>query len=126
MIPQHTVVAPHDLRDWSESGNNVNAAAGNGGGTISPETDITGGYNGSLEDSTRPTGSCIRRNRKDSFRIVNIVDTLRLSDSIINEHDELVEEHQVSISGSTPPYATSGLSRPRIGSVDSGMLHAAP
>ena len=82
-----------------------------------------GGYNGSLEDSTRPTGC--RRTRKDSFRIVNIVDTLRLSDSIINEHDELVEEHQISISGHTPPYAT-GLSRPRIGSVDSGMYSAAP
>ena len=51
---------------------------------------------------------------------MTIVDTLRLSDAIIAEHDELTEEHGVASigNGSTRPEVSS--IRPRIGSVDSG------
>lgn len=108
------------IKDWCESVNNVMAAGGNGP-PPQPETD--------MNLLPNPGASGIpRRNRKDSFRIVNIVDTPNTL-RFINEHDELlVEENQASVSdrNSTLPLAAAarGLcQRPRIGSVDSGTIH---
>ena len=103
------------IKDWCESVNNVMA----GNGPPPPETDML---------LPNPGASGIRRNRKDSFRIVNIVDTPNTL-RFIHEHDELlVEENQASVSdrNSTLPLAAAarGLcQRPRIGSVDSGTIH---
>ena len=120
-------------KDWNESAvGNVN---------VGPETDVlllngvsgggaeTGSGGHHLEPPPTPDPSSRpRRNRKDSFRIVTIVDTLRLSDAIIAEHDELAEEYGVQASignGSTRPEVGSCI-RPRIGSVDSGFPGSRP
>ena len=108
------------IKDWCESVNNL--ATGNG--PPPPETDMLLPHPAANANGA----SGIRRNRKDSFRIVNIVDTPNTL-RFINEHDELlVEENQASVSdrNSTLPLAATarGLcQRPRIGSVDSGTIH---